>query len=54
LQKKKMKKKMGCEDERGRVPESSSEWIYLRVPPSWEPISAALAKGPEMDPQKMR
>ena len=57
--KKKKKKKMGREDERGRVPESYLEWIYLRVrcspgaTPSWEPISAALDKGPEMDPQKM-
>jgi hypothetical protein len=55
----KRKKKMGREDERGRVPESYLEWICLRVrcspgaTPSWEPISATLAKGPEMDPQKM-
>jgi hypothetical protein len=50
---------MGREDERGRVPESYLEWIYLRVrcspgaTPPWEPISAALDKGPEVDPQKM-
>jgi len=50
--------KMGREDERGRVPESYLEWIYLRMrcslgaTPLWEPISAALAKGLEMNPQE--
>ena len=53
------KKKMAREDERERVPESYLEWICLLVrcspgaTPSWEPISAALVKGSEIDPQKM-
>jgi hypothetical protein len=57
--KKKEEEEEGREDERGRAPESYLEWICLRVrcspgaTPLWESISAALAKGPEMDPQKM-
>jgi hypothetical protein len=47
----KEKKEMGREDERGRVPVSYLDWIYLRVrcspgaTPSREAISAALDKG---------
>ena len=53
--KKKKEEEEGREDERRRVPESYLEWIHLRVrcspgaTPSWEPISAMLDKGPEMD-----